>query len=84
MAVQLEEALGVARQKYPHTINHYEEYEKYFVFEHDDGEEHVGGTLSPIVVRKSDMATFNYESIFFDFSDDAEDVGDVLSEGIIS
>ena len=76
-------ALSVARAKYPHQINHYEEYEKYFVFEFMDGSEHDGGALSPIVIRKSDMAALNYAPIFFNMDADAEDVGDVIAEGII-
>lgn len=83
MATTFDEALEIARGKYPHEINHYEEYEDYFVFDCDDGEEHIGGDLAPIVIRKSDSAALNYASVFFDLSNDAEDVGDVLSEGRI-
>ena len=81
MEASFTEALELAKAKYPHPINRYEEYARYFVFWHDDGREHVGGTMSPIVIRKSDMAALNYEPIFFDFSEDAEDVGPVLAEG---
>lgn len=83
MAVTFEEALATARAKYPHPVNRYEEYERYFVFEHDDGREHVGGEYSPIVVRKSDGAALNYSSMFFGVFDDEEDVGEVLSEGTV-
>ena len=76
-------ALAKAKKMYPHPINHYEEYRDYYVFEHVDGMEHVGGTMSPIVIRKSDMAALNYAPIFFNMYADAEDVGDVLAEGEI-
>lgn len=81
MATAFREALKIAQAKYPHRINHYEEYEKYFVFECDDGREHVGGDFSPIVIRKSDGAALNYAPIFFDLSPDAEDVGEPIAEG---
>lgn len=81
MAVEFREALKIATQKYPHSINHYEEYENYFVFDFDDGKEYVGGELSPIVIRKADGAALNYAPVFFDFSDDAEDVGEMVREG---
>lgn len=80
MAATFDEALEAARAKYPHEINHYEEYRDYFVFDFDDGAERVGGDLSPIVIRKADCEALNYAPIFFDFSDDAEDVGDVIAE----
>lgn len=83
MATLFDKALKIAKEKYPHEINHFEEYAKYFVFYHDDGEERTGGEFSPIVIRKSDFAALNYAPIFFNLSDDAEDVGDVLAEGII-
>ena len=83
MATPFDKALRIAKEKYPHEINHFEEYEDYFVFDFDDGEERTGGEFSPIVIRKSDFAALNYAPIFFDLSDDAEDVGDVLAEGII-
>lgn len=81
MAVSFDEALKIAQEKYPHRINHYEEYEKYFVFDHDDGVERVGGDYSPIVIRKSDAEALNYAPIFFNLDADAEDVGEVVSEG---
>ena len=84
MQSTFEEALRVARAKYPHEINHYEEYEGYYVFELDDGTVHDGGTMSPIVIRKSDMAALNYAPIFFDMGEDAEDVGEVLATGEVS
>ena len=84
MGYAFDDALKVAREKYPHEINHYEEYRDYYVFEHVGGEEHVGGTESPIVIRKSDMAALNYAPIFFNFDADAEDVGDVISEGEVA
>jgi hypothetical protein len=84
MTTLFDEALEVARARYPHEINHYMEYEGYFVFEHDDGTEHDGGTLSPIVIRKSDLAALNYAPIFFNMDPDAEDVGDVIAEGEVS
>lgn len=83
MAVSFREALKIAQKKYPYRINHYEEYEGYFVFDFDDGTEYVGGDRSPIVIRKSDFAALNYAPIFFDLSDDAGDVGDILAEGDI-
>ncbi len=71
--------------KYPHPINHYEEYEDCFVFDSDDGTEHVGGTRSPIVIRKSDMAALNFDPAFFWGLDaDAENAGDVLAEGEVA
>lgn len=83
MATTFREALKTAQAKYPHRINHYEEYDKYFVFEHDDGREHVGGDFSPVVIRKSDGVALNYAPIFFDLSPDAEDVGEVIAEGAL-
>lgn len=83
MGVTFEEALSIAKSKYPLPINRYEEYKDYFVFEHDDGVEHVGGISSPIVIRKSDGATLNYEPIFFNMAEDAEDVGEALKEGTV-
>lgn len=83
MEATFTEALKVAKEKYPHQINHYEEYRDYFVFDYDDGIERVGGPKSPIVIRKSDMAALNYAPIFFNLDADAEDVGDVLAEGEI-
>lgn len=84
MATSFDEALAVAREKYPHQINHYEEYRDYYVFDYDDGVEHTGGTTSPIVIRKSDLVALNYAPIFFNMDPEAEDVGDVLSEGAVS
>lgn len=84
METAFDKALEVAKEKYPHRINHYEEYRDYFVFMHIDGTEYVGGTTSPIVIRKSDMAALNYAPIFFDMDADAEDVGDVLAEGEVA
>lgn len=81
MAVDFREALKIAKQNYPHSINHYEEYEHYFVFDFDDGEVRMGGELSPVVIRKDDGEVLNYAPIFFDLSDTAEDVGDIISEG---
>lgn len=75
------EALKIATEKYPYKINHYEEYAKYYVFEHVDDREYTGGDQSPIVIRKSDMAALNYAPLFFCLNADAEDVGDILSEG---
>lgn len=83
MAVTFQEALKIAQEKYPHKINHFEEYKKYFVFECKNDVEHVGGDYSPIVVRKDDAAALNYAPIFFNLSEDAEDVGDIISEGTI-
>ncbi|WP_337426359.1 hypothetical protein [Slackia isoflavoniconvertens] len=83
MAVSFREALKIAQNKYPYRINHCEEYEKYFVFDFDDGTEYVGGDRSPIVIRKSDSAALNYAPIFFNLDADAEDVGDAVSEGYI-
>ena len=83
MGCSFDEALCVAKAQYPHAINHYEEYENYYAFDYDDGAFRCGGYLSPIVVRKSDLATFNYEAIFFNMDEHAEDVGEVLSEGAV-
>ena len=83
MTATFDEALKVAREKYPYPINHYEEYENYFVFDNDDGVDRVGGMASPIVIRKSDLAALNYEPIFFNMSADAEDVGEIIAEGEI-
>lgn len=80
----LEKALEIAKSKYPHEINHYEEYEKYFVFFNDKCAECTGGDYSPIVIRKSDRAALLYAPIFFNLDADAEDVGDVISEGEIN
>lgn len=84
MKSTFEEALATARERYPHPINRFEEYEDYYVFRYDDGKEYVGGTMSPIVIRKSDMAALNYAPIFFNMDADAEDVGDVISEGEVA
>lgn len=81
MAATFEEALELAREKYPYPINHYWEYRDYFVFKYDDGTEHEGGPTSPIVIRKTDMAALNYAPIFFNMDVNAEDVGGVLAEG---
>lgn len=78
------EALEIAKDKYPYPINFYEEYRDYYVFGYNDGNEYIGGTMSPIVIRKSDMAALNYAPIFFNMDADAEDVGEVLSEGKVS
>ena len=83
MEVCFKDALDIAKNKYPHSINHYEEYKDYFVFDYDDGEVRCGGELSPIVVRKIDGQALNYAPIFFNFDEDAEDAGEVISEGTI-
>ena len=83
MEASFQEALKIAQDKYPHQINHFEEYEKYFVFEFDDGIERIGGDLSPIVIRKADGMALNYAPIFFDLGEDAEEVGEVVREGTI-
>ena len=83
MEVSFQDALRIAQSKYPHQINHFEEYEKYFVFEFDDGIERIGGELSPIVIRKADGMALNYAPIFFDLGEDAEEVGEVVREGTI-
>lgn len=83
MANTFDEAILIAKEKYPHPINHYTEYADYYVFEYDDGEIHDGGTMSPIVIRKSDMAALNYAPIFFNMSADAPDVGEIISEGTL-
>lgn len=83
METAFDEALRIAKDKYPHPINHYEEYAEYFVFEYDDGIERVGGTKSPIVIRKSDGAALNYAPIFFNMDADAEDPGEPINEGSI-
>lgn len=83
MATTFSEALKIAKDKYPHEINHYEEYKDYFVFERIDGTMHIGGDYSPIVIRKSDGAALNYAPIFFNLDAEAEDVGEVISEGTI-
>lgn len=81
METTFEEALEIAKAKYPYQINHYEEYKDYFVFDYDDGMEHIGGPTSPIVIRKADKVALNYEPIFFNLDADAEDVGDIIAEG---
>lgn len=78
-----DKALKIAQEKYPHKINHFEEYENYFVFDQDNGIDRVGGDYSPIVIRKSDMKALNYAPIFFNLDADAEDVGEILSQGTI-
>ena len=83
MATTFREALKIAKAKYPHRINRYEEYEKYFIFSCDDGGEHVGGEYSPIVIRKSDAAALNYTSVFFGLWPDAEDIGEPIAEGAL-
>ena len=83
MATTFREALKIAQAKYPHRINHYEEYEKYYVFWCDDGREHVGGDFSPIVICKSDAEVLNYAPIFFNLDPNAEDVGEVIAEGAL-
>ena len=83
MATTFHKALEIAQARYPHRINYYEEYEKYYVFGCDDGREHVGGDFDPIVIRKSDAQALNYAPIFFNFSADAEDVGDVIAQGTL-
>ena len=83
MTVSYEQALSIAKSKYPHQINKFEEYRNYFVFFNDDGDEHVGGSLSPIVIRKSDGAALNYAPIFFNLDVNAEDIGSLISEGSI-
>lgn len=83
MTVSYNQALEIAKDKYPHQINHFEEYRGYFVFSHEDGNEYVGGTKSPIVIRKADGAALNYAPIFFNLDVDAEDVGEVISQGAV-
>ena len=85
METSFDEALRIAKEKYPHPINHYEEYADYFVFEYVDGTEHDGGTTSPIVIRKSDMAALNYNpSFFLGLFEDADSAGDILAEGEVA
>ena len=43
----------------------------------------MGGDYSPIVIRKSDAQALNYAPIFFNLYADAEDVGEVISEGSV-
>jgi hypothetical protein len=83
MSCSFEEALSAARSKYPYPIDHFEEYEKYYVFEHMSDVERMGGMESPIVIRKSDGKAFNYAPIFFNLEEGTDDVGDVISEGAI-
>ena len=83
MTISFRKALEIAQEKYPYKMNHYEEYEKHFVFEYDDGNEYVGGDHSPIVIRKSDAAALNYTPIFFNLWPEDEDVGPVISDGTI-
>lgn len=83
MAVTFREALRIAQSRYPHPINRYEEYERYFVFEHDDGREHAGGEFAPIVIRKEDGEALNYSPIFLGIWPDAEDVGEIVSQGTV-
>lgn len=81
MAVSFDNALEIAKTKYPHEIKHYEEYKDYFVFDSASEVECVGGDLSPIVIRKEDGVALNYAPIFFNLDADAEDVGEPLFEG---
>lgn len=83
MAVSFEQALEIAKAKYPHQINYYEEYADYFVFGCDDGSEYDGGEYSPIVIRKSDSMALNYVPVFFNLDADAESPGEIISEGEI-
>lgn len=83
MTVSYEEAFAIAREKYPHEINYFEEYEKYFVFFNTKCAEYTGGDYSPVVIRKSDGSALLYAPIFFNLDADAEKVGDVISEGEI-
>lgn len=85
MKAAFDEALKVAKGRYPHPINHYVEYRDYFVFDYDDGAEHDGGTKSPIVVRKSDMAALNFNPAFFwGLFPDSENAGEIISEGKVA
>lgn len=85
METSFDEALKLAKEKYPYPINHYEEYRDYFVFEYNDGRPHDGGPTSPIVIRKSDMAALNYNpAVFLGLFGEAGDIGDVLAEGEIN
>ena len=82
VGASFEEALEAARERYPHPINHFVEYRDYFVFEYDDGSQHDGGTQTPIVIRKSDMAALCFNPFFFlGLNADAEDAGEILREG---
>ena len=83
MAVSFEEAFEIARKRYRHQINHFEEYEKYVVFFNTQCSEYTGGDYSPIVIRKSDGRALLYAPIFFNFDADAEDVGEIIAEGVI-
>ena len=83
MGVNFKTALEIAEKNYPHSINHYEEYNDYFVFDYDNGAVRVGGELSPIVICKKDGQALNYAPIFFDLSENAKDVGEIISEGTI-
>lgn len=83
MSVSFDEALELAKREYPHLINHYEEYRDYYVFDNNDGVERIGGSMSPIVIRKSDGVALNYAPIFFNMDADSEDVGEILSRGDI-
>jgi hypothetical protein len=44
MSCSFDQALSIAREKYPHPINHYQEYSDNYVFDNVDGAVHVGGT----------------------------------------
>lgn len=81
MEVTFDEAYKIAKEKYPHKINYYEEYANYWVFFDSDCPEHTGGDYSPIVIRKSDAEALNYAPIFLNCNAEAEDVGDIISEG---
>ena len=83
MAVSFEEAFEIARKRYRHQINHFEEYEKYFVFENDDHPLGIGGDYSPVVIRKSDGEILHYVPILFNLDGSAEDVGEIIAEGVI-
>ena len=83
MEITFEEAYKIAKEKYPHEINHFKEYAEYFVFYNEKCSEYTGGDYSPIVIRKSDAQALNYAPIFFNFDADAEDVGDAIAEGTL-
>lgn len=83
MSISFDSALEIAKAKYPYQVDHFEEYKDYFVFDMHDDVERVGGSASPIVIRKADGAALNYAPIFFNMDAEAEEIGDVISEGTI-
>jgi hypothetical protein len=56
--ISYEEALAIARSKKP-KINGCSEYNNAYVFGYDDGNHHIGGPNSPIVIMKDTGEALN-------------------------